>query len=281
MARRKRSQEIEIFNFSFLDVLACTIGLLIFIMVMAFILQAGSPVSDTAAVIRHRGEQIAALDAAADRDQQIAQSVEMELDKVVPTGDPQLVSGRNAARAARDAAKTASDSSFKAVAVAQAAVDQAAQHESEQAQADLDQARRDLAAAQFKLVAAMNAAQFSHVTFLPRKSDGSADDARVDVYHIDCQADHVVIYHGETNGALTEIATVASASVAEPDGAFQKTLSAVSSDAGKRLLFWVRPAGVATFNDVKALLAADTPYGFEPADADWVFQSANGAGSQR
>ena len=67
--------------------------------------------------------------------------------------------------------------------------------------------------------------------------------------------------------------------LAGPDAAFEKTVSGVSSDSGKRLLFWVRPTGVATFNDAKALLATDTPYGFEPADADWVLQSASSAGS--
>ena len=46
MGRRSRSRQVEIFNFSFLDILACTIGLLIFIMVMVFILQSGSPVAD-------------------------------------------------------------------------------------------------------------------------------------------------------------------------------------------------------------------------------------------
>jgi len=281
MARRKRSREIEIFNFSFLDVLACTIGLLIFIMVMAFILQAGSPVADTAAVIRHRNEQTADLEAAAERDRKIAQSVEMELDQVVPTGDQELISQRNAARAGRDTAKAGNDLSIKAVAAAQSAVDQAAQRESEEAQADLDQARRELAATQAKLVAAINAPQVPRVTFLPRRSDGSADVGGADVFHIDCEADHVVIYHSQADGTLHDIGTVSSASLSEPNSAFEKAVSAVTADSGKRLLFWVRPAGVATFNVAKDLLGTDTSYGFEPADADWVFQSPNGAGGQQ
>jgi hypothetical protein len=101
------------------------------------------------------------------------------------------------------------------------------------------------------------------------------------VFHIDCQPDHVVIYHGQADGSLTEIGTVPSNNLAEPDAAFEKTVSAVSSDSGKRLLFWIRPTGVATFNDAKALLAARTPYGFEPADAAWNLQAPGGAGSQR
>jgi hypothetical protein len=281
MARRKRSREIEIFNFSFLDVLACTIGLLIFIMVMAFILQAGSPVADTAAVIRHRVQQTADLDAAVERDRKISQSVEIQLDQVVPTGDPQLISQRNAARAARDEARAENDLSVKAIAAAQATVDQATQRESEKAQADLDQTRRELAATQAKLLAAINAAQVPRVTFLPRRSDGSADVGGADVFHIDCEADHVVIYHSQADGSLNEIATVASASLSDPNSAFEKTMSAVTSDSGKRLLFWVRPAGVATFNVAKDLLGPDTSYGFEPADAAWVFQSPNSAGGQQ
>jgi hypothetical protein len=281
MSRRTRSREIEIFNFSFLDVLACTIGLLIFIMVMAFILQAGSPVADTAAVIRHRNAQTVEFEAVAERDRRIAQSVEMELDQVVPTGDPELTSLRDAARSARDGAKDENDRLTKAVAAAQSAVDQALQHASEQAQADLDQARRDLGAAESQLAGVTNAAKVARVTFLPRKSDGSSDDGGTDVFHIDCQSDHVVIYHGEVDGSVREIGAVPSTDLALPNAFFEKTLSTVSSDSGKRLLFWVRPAGVATFDDAKALLSADTSYGFEPADADWVFQSANAGGSQK
>jgi hypothetical protein len=281
MSRRTRSREIEIFNFSFLDVLACTIGLLIFIMVMAFILQAGSPVADTSAVVRRREQQTTELEAAAQRDRVIAKSVEMELDRVVPTGDPQLVVERNTARSARDAAKSEGDRLTKDVAAAQAAVDQALQHESEQAQANLTDAHQQLASATSELDTATAAAKVNHVTFLPRKSDGSADDGGNDVSHIDCEADRLVIYHGETDGSLSVVGTVPASEVATPGSLFQKTLSSVSSDSGKRLLFWVRPDGLATFDDAKVLISSDIQYGFEPADADWNFQSTGKAGSQR
>src|SRR4051812_1585201 len=112
MSRRSRRKQVEIFNFSFLDILACTIGLLIFIMVMVFILQAGSPVADTGAIIAVKLERASTLQATADRDDVISDALEAQFEKIRDPNAPDLSPQRDAAHATRDAARAAYESAL-------------------------------------------------------------------------------------------------------------------------------------------------------------------------
>ena len=124
MRRLYRTRQVEIFNFSFLDVLACTIGLLIFIMVMVFILQSGSAVADTGAIIGKKLRDASMLQASAARDAQIAQGLEAQLDQLRAPNMPDLTPQRDAARLARDAARANYDASVRQVEADQGRLDE-------------------------------------------------------------------------------------------------------------------------------------------------------------
>ena len=103
----RRARQVEIFNFSFLDILACTIGLLIFIMVMVFILESSSRVADSGAIISMKLRQAASLQSATARDTEIAAGLEVQLEKIQTPAILDLTPARDSARASRDAARAA------------------------------------------------------------------------------------------------------------------------------------------------------------------------------
>jgi len=63
MARGRRGGEINIFNFSFLDILACTVGALAFTLVMVVIVNVGSLPLDMVLRMEEMGEDLAEKDA--------------------------------------------------------------------------------------------------------------------------------------------------------------------------------------------------------------------------
>ena len=77
---------MEIFNLSFLDILACTIGLLIFILVMVFILQSGSPMANVGQLVARKRADASALRTAAERDTEIARGLEAQFDQMRQEG---------------------------------------------------------------------------------------------------------------------------------------------------------------------------------------------------
>lgn len=58
MARARRNREINIFNFSFLDVLACTVGALTFILVMVVVINVGSLPADLVEKLDRMAEEL-------------------------------------------------------------------------------------------------------------------------------------------------------------------------------------------------------------------------------
>src|SRR4051812_49297396 len=56
--RSKRSREVELFNFSFLDILACVIGLLIFVLSVVVVSGGGSSSRQTAGRLSNAEHQL-------------------------------------------------------------------------------------------------------------------------------------------------------------------------------------------------------------------------------
>ena len=275
MARRARSRNIEIFNFSFLDILACTIGLLIFIMVMVFILQAGSPLVDNDVVV-HRKETAAAADTdAAERDARIADALEAQLSQFKLPDDHGLSARRDAARAERDAARARYEEKTQQARRAREQLDAARElgrHNALQAAGErLKEAQGRMALAQDAMARAKASAADGRVTFLPRERPGEENAGPYQVLHVDCRADKVVLLELDAQETTHETGESPAASLADADSAFGRAVSRQRRLERPLVLFWVRPDGMDTFNHAVAALPEDVPRGFEPADVDWHF----------
>jgi hypothetical protein len=193
MARRSRSRQIEIFNFSFLDILACTIGLLIFIMVMVFILQSGSPVADTSAILRHKSDEAQQQKHSAEQDSAIASQLEEQLSRIHDSVKPDLRGARDSAARETEAARAAYKNSLAELHTAQAELataqrmrQQKSDSDVEAAQARLKKAIADDEADKAGVAMAGSEPVVEQLRFLPRQQPGGegADDHHV--MHLDC-----------------------------------------------------------------------------------------------
>jgi hypothetical protein len=278
MSRRTRSREVEIFNFSFLDILACTIGLLIFIMVMVFILQSSGPVADSGDLIRRKLSEAAQAQSAALHDSQIADALETALDRVQVPGEPDLKPQRDLAHAARDAAQARYDKASHDLVAAQADLDSARLAQDRSIEHAVEQAKTDLAAAQdahkraeSELADAHRAGSTNSVTLSPFHRPGQPDED-FDILHVDCHADNVILLKS-SNGRVVEVGRTASIDIGNRTSDFQRIIAEHRLADHALVLFWIRPDGYATYAAASDQLPIATPHGFEPADADWSFQS--------
>jgi hypothetical protein len=275
MSRRSRARQVEIFNFSFLDILACTIGLLIFIMVMVVILQSGSAVADTGQIVAQKLKQAIKFDSAAQRDVRIAQSLEAQLDSVKPSGQPDLAPRRDAARAARDVAQLEANDAAARLAAVETALDAArlTRAESEQhlkrATADLVAGRQRLDRATAALAAAKLAAKKVPLILSVLKRPGAGSE-HYNILHVDCRAKTLVLM-AEQDGKLSEIGQTPLDELDQADSDFQRQLAQYSKMDNPLVLFWVRPDGDRTFGTAIEKLPAGMARGYEPADAQWHF----------
>jgi hypothetical protein len=281
MGRRNRVRQVEIFNFSFLDILACTIGLLIFIMVMVFILQSNSPVADTGAIINAKTSEVASLTATTARDAAIAQGLESQFDQMHVPNQPDLSPQRDAARAARDAARTNYEIAVKRADSEQTLVDQARLARARSMSDNLNKLKADLRAAQEQyqraageLADAIAAAKVNSVVFEPRQRPGEPPKG-FQVLHVDCHADKVIMYK-EADGKMSEVGETLIVDLGDGRSVFQSSVAAYGKLDDGIVLFWVRPDAQKTFAAAQENLPKATNYGFEPADANWSFDSKPG-----
>ena len=278
MGRRSRSRQVEIFNFSFLDILACTIGLLIFIMVMVFILQSNSPVADSGAIIERKQSETAALRKDVERDTQIAQGLETELDQLRVPGEPDLTPQRDLARAARDAAKSRYVDAASKLADRQARLDEArlARGRSvarglEQANADLKAAheRNNLAAAE--LAKATEEANSNSVVAWPYNPPGQVVK-EFEVLFVDCHGSNVILLRAD-QGKLIKVGQTGAKNLDDAKSDFQRLVAENRRLDNSLVLFWIRPDGTETYSAALEQLPKPTNFGFEPADAKWSFEA--------
>ena len=278
MARRRRSREVEIFNFSFLDILACTIGLLIFIMVMVFILQSGSALADTDAVAAKKVEQASQLQAAADRDAAIADALSAQLGRsVLPPEQIDLILRRDAAQAARDKTQSQLTAARAAEANAESALASAKLAHDQSVAAVVARAEVELAAAQQKYddaaaaLARFKAQPQATVMLSQAKREGSSPSPAFQILHADCQRDRVVLIRSNAVNKLEVVGTTPVGDLGDDKSDFQRLLAANQRLDHPLLLLWVRPGASDTLDAVRKNIGSDTTFGFEPADPDWTF----------
>ncbi len=211
MSRRRTSREVEIFNFSFLDILACTIGLLIFIMVMVFILQTQSPVADTHAIARHRMDDAARLRRAAETDAQIVNALEVQLSRIHAPEAQHLEQQRETVQKARDAAKEEDErkrSELEAVRNQLIAMQSARDQTRRQAQQSLAAARKHFDEIKGELDAATAALPPPGVALVPSKHPGAQQDG-FNVLHVDCRSGEVVVFRVDEKGTIEVVGRTA------------------------------------------------------------------------
>lgn len=271
----RRSRSVDIFNFSFLDVLACTIGLLIFIMVMVFILQTGGSVlADVTVVVQRRAQTRAELIHAAKNDEQLAEGLEQTLRTMPLAGPSALPAQRDRAVQVRDQAKAKFTVGQNALSEAEQDLQQARQLRTDRDRALAD-ARREVDAAKAQRDQAASELEESKRKATPiLKLEGAQGDAKdYSVLHVDCQADQCVIVKTDPQGHPIVVARVSSRTLAAADGAYQRAIATHNREDHPLVLFWVRADGIETFELAQSLLPAGMSHGYEPADASLKLDS--------
>lgn len=244
MARRP-TQEIEIFNFSFLDILGCTIGALIFVLLVTMV-----------------GD--------------MAQSAAMAAALVAPPkDDPKKIDAERRARQARDEQdrkrrqdeetlkRTIADLK-KRIAEAQRRMPVPSQSPSAPAlpvvtEKDVQVARAELEALRKQREALETTlARRTRSVMIPQAIQGQGGGAYKPI-HVECIGGGVTIHPGRTFDPTGAIG-----------GALVLLVERLKSDTEHSLVLWVRPDGVEAFDWASRLARrADIRVGWEPLEQDW------------
>ena len=272
MARRPRSRQIEIFNFSFLDILACTIGLLIFIMVMVFILQSGSPVADTAAIVHRKSDEAQRQKLSADQDSAIASQLEEQLGHIHDSVKPDLRAGRDLAARQAETARAEYQNVLAQLRTAEIELATARSERQRKSDANLQRAESALKEARDRndtakadVAQAAGAPVVEQLSFLrSRRGEETAED--YDVLHVDCRATSVAFLTSDADGTVHESESLPLSEVGDKDSVFQQRIAAHTLAQNPLVLLWVRPDGADTYKKVREALPEKCAFGYEPAD---------------
>jgi len=251
----RRVREVQLFNFSFLDILATVIGVLLFILLMAILHQSG--IADYAEWEQKLNEAQARASAAEEAEVQAKAAYE------VARQETQRV--RN--EATGEAAAMATEAGRLADA-SQALADQVAA--AERRAKELKDRRERLA----EQVANQQAAvENEGAEYRLPKAAGGAGASPV---HVDCRKEGLVILGLDVTSGVTSREVCPVDDIEKPGGAYRRLIARVkkSRSAGRPevIVLWVRPDAVDTAD--KAITAAEeakAPLGWEPADSNWAF----------
>ncbi len=277
MARRRRSRQVDIFNFSFLDILACVIGLLIFIMVMVFVLQ--SAASNAAAANPRKAHdqraQAAMWRRIAQRDNALASRMAGAAAGLQPAALPVNLALQLSAAQQAFAAAEARDAHERAKLLQLQAARSFARRAGRIAAAKaIATAEARLAAAQHKLRQIV-ARRKSLVRLLPVRR-GAPNRAWSHVLYVDCGRKGVTMFRLLPNGHARKLGHTDNSDLNSSSSAYQKCMATQSQYSHGDVLFWVHPNAITTFNKAKAAKPAGVVYGDEPATARFSFATAVG-----
>lgn len=275
MAYRRNARQVEIFNFSFLDILACTIGLLIFILVMIFLLQSATRLTDYKKIIQSKMKAVRQLQAEAQSTAHIANSIESELSKMRDQRDPQLLlllhAAREAMRRARQDAnvRTAELSSLQTGIESQQAIyTQQTKVTLSSLRAKLATTMRQLAELQEEQSAVTKANAHSNVFFQPMNSHSRK---HFTILHILCSSRGLQILDVHKNGGVSVALMTPTDEITDSDSAYQLAVAAISEKHNPLVIFWIYAGGIGAFTLAEAEIPADVHYGYEPALHRWKF----------
>ncbi|MBI4612235.1 MAG: hypothetical protein HY720_01365 [Planctomycetes bacterium] len=245
MAKRT---EASPFNISFLDILSCALGGLLFILIF-FLLQSALTEPDTSEA-----------DAAAERDRQEREALRKERENL--TTELDLLRSRTAEKRA-EAEKRAAES-----AQARAAFDSLRQAQTETQKveqmrelADLEAARlrRRIEEVREEVKTLSDRSKVSVVKFLPRQGGGGSAGQ---VHHVVVSGEELVLYPGKEKVPVKNALDAGSK--------YRKLLERLASDRDRAMILWFRPSGFEHFQAIaSAAIEAEVRFGWEPADEDW------------
>jgi hypothetical protein len=255
----RKSRSVQLFSFSFVDILATTIGVLLFILLMAVVNQSG--------LVEHemRKRELEEAKAAAAAAEQAERDAEAKFRKARERVK------RATSQVPPDAAATAKQAEALADENAALAAKNDAARKQVNALSD-QQAELRVKLARFRRELARPEDTNRYV--LPKAREGSSKVA----VHVDCRADGLAIIGSTVAGGGERRAFCPADRIGSGRSVFGRLLSRLKQGAGSRpgqeqvLVLWIRPDGISTSKAaMKAAKSADVPLGWEPADPDWVF----------
>lgn len=251
----RRRRETTIFSFAFLDILATTIGVLMFIMLMAAFQQSGMTEA------QKLDDQLKAEQAKLAAAQQRGKQAEAEYQGAA-------AAEKAAQEKLSDLASSSSSGDRKAQAENVRLAGKAAQIEGKIAEAERRRkgSNQTLAALE---VEAERARGHGTRLRLPKAIAGASTTP----VHVDCQSEKVVILGARTDEGLGQRQSCPRALLKQPDKPFVKLLGQVKNSKGKMsIVLWIRPDGVKTANEAISIARQHKArLGYEPADKDWTF----------
>ncbi len=275
MAYRRNARQVEIFNFSFLDILACTIGLLIFILVMIFLLQSATRLTDYKKIIQTRKKALREVQMEAKSTAIIASSMEAQLSRMPDRRNPQLLLLLRAAseernRARQDASvQTAELSSLETgIESQQAQYTQLTHAMLNSLRSKLATAMRQLAKLQDEQLSAKKQDLSSQVFFQPVHT---THNRHFNILHILCSSRGLQILDVHKNGGVSVDLMTPTSEIGDSDSAYRLAVAAISEQPDPLVIFWIYSDGIDAFNEAKAEIPSGVHYGYEPALHRWKF----------
>lgn len=273
MARRPNTS-VEIFNFSFLDVLACTIGLLLFILVMVFVVQMNPrTVADVQDRIQQKNDNTKQqLQSSVMNAQTLVQTLEQQLADLPSSVDQDLQRRYGELTRQRAELQTKLDKLIAAEQKQQTTDDSAKRdlNELQKETQRLNESLKDARAKQLAAIESTDKAKLQNQGVVRLKGPAGAGNG-YSLLHVDCQKERVVLMTMGDDGRLTVIGTTATSDLDDFSTPFARTMSKHRLANRPLVLFWIRPDGMATFGKAKECAPSGLDIGYEPADAQWRF----------
>ena len=250
---RKRRQ-IAIFSFSFVDVLATTVGVLVFVLLTAVLNVSGVV---TCSQWRRDAMEAESRHNDAERNARAARRVYRRMSRRLETARMALA---DASESVREAQKRSSEN-------------RQLQAENEALRAEVDRltTRRDSHRRQLATLKRGGRSTGARHR-LPLAVGGAA---AVPV-HVDCRKEGLVVLGTDVVAGRADRTACPSRQIADERGVFFLLVDRVRSRKlmpdRQVLVFWVRPDGIESASKATQVArAAGAPLGWEPADSDWEF----------
>lgn len=262
MAVRRRRQ-VELFSFSFVDILATTIGVLLFILLMAVLNQSG--VTEYAKMAKKVKSAETQREEAARQVKEAEEALRKALDET--------------RRARENASGRAAGFAMQAQEMAAEREKQRAANEAAQARIRALKAQKDelekknkslsqtLQAQQAQAQTQTQTPAATGLQMLP-KAKGGAEGVAV---HVDCRKDGLVILGSDVTSGDGQREFCPLGEIPSSNSAFGKLVQRTKRSSGQVLVLWVRPDGVASADKAIKAARGKVPLGWEPADKDWTF----------
>jgi len=247
---------VRLFNFSFVDILATTIGVLLFILLMAVVNQSGLLAHSrwTRAVARAKAGVAKAAEA--EKEGKARYEAALERTKGAVAKIPP-----NAAAVAKRAQEIAEQNTRLA------AESRAVRNEVRTLRAGKAAAEREIA----RLKKSESEGKRLKLPVAARKGNEVA-------VHVDCRRDGLVIIGSDPTKGAESRDRCPTRRIGDANSAFGRLLKRVREvrNSGQAreavLVLWIRPDGIAAADAaIRAAEEANVPLGWEPAEKDWLF----------